>query len=297
MRIWKVGCSYGDGHPKKEVLNHFRQNQIVSAGSRGKTPSPAVRRIRKEARCGDLVFVYGGGNIWGVGKIVSLKWCRDSYWANNGSGHKVKWCFFSDESPLNVDENTELYGILSKKQEAFFSLDSNRAVEEFYETLERGRVQLPRKLEKVKKLAIAKRRKYGGGGESPEHLEVKKWVAKNPKRFGVYKLRKIYEEEYIFETNDCPDVVFEHADEKFTIVEAETTDMLQGAYQVVKYRALLCAERGWKLQDPRVKTFVIASNPVNQKNAKLKMMSRKYNIRLLKYGKKARKVRLVQFIV
>jgi RecB family endonuclease NucS len=44
----------------------------------------------------------------------------------------------------------------------------------------------------------------------------------------------------------------------YTIVEVETTDALPGAHQLIKYRALLCAQKGLQLNASKVKGVLVA---------------------------------------
>jgi len=55
-----------------------------------------------------------------------------------------------------------------------------------------------------------------------------------------------------------PDIVFVLDNNKYAIVEIETTDPVPSAYQSLKYRPLLCAELGLALDSPDVDTFLIA---------------------------------------
>jgi hypothetical protein len=62
----------------------------------------------------------------------------------------------------------------------------------------------------------------------------------------------------VFASGDCADLLFQRRDGGFCVVAIETTAPLTGAYQVIRHRALLCAEQGLALNDPEVDAFLVA---------------------------------------
>lgn len=64
--------------------------------------------------------------------------------------------------------------------------------------------------------------------------------------------------EYGFISGDSADLVFWHKDEGITVVEIETDNPNPGAYQLIKYRALLCAEDGLSLDSHTVHAILVA---------------------------------------
>ncbi len=84
-------------------------------------------------------------------------------------------------------------------------------------------------------------KKYGQAGESLDHKRLKEWVAKHPEFVKAINVQNVEIESHRFPSNDLPDIVFCCEDE-YCAVEIETDNPLPGAYQAIKYRALLCAE-------------------------------------------------------
>lgn len=105
---------------------------------------------------------------------------------------------------------------------------------------------------------ILTRRKYGPKGESDAHKKLKEWIAQHPEFLGLRNVRKVEVEEHIFPSGDLPDIVFICENDEYVVVEIETTDPLPGAYQSLKYKILLCAEKSFSLNSPKVKSFLIA---------------------------------------
>jgi hypothetical protein len=86
----------------------------------------------------------------------------------------------------------------------------------------------------------------GSGGEAAAHLELKNYVARNPKAVGISQqpLRTVVE--YRVPSGDEVDVVF-NMRRKLIAVEvkaaiAPEADLIRGVFQCVKYEALLNAE-------------------------------------------------------
>ena len=100
-------------------------------------------------------------------------------------------------------------------------------------------------------------RKYGSGGEGQDHKELKIWLSQNPHKLGLKNVLSV-EVEYIFLSGDAADIVFVHGKNRYTIVEVETNNPLPGAHQAIKYRALLCAEKGFTLDSDRVQAVLVA---------------------------------------
>ena len=106
----------------------------------------------------------------------------------------------------------------------------------------------------TKKVALG--RKYPGG-EGKEHLALKNWIAGHPAAVGLPANSTPYVE-HIFASGDCVDIAFQLPTGAWAVVEIETTQPFPGAHQVVKYRALLAAQRGWKLDTNKV-TGILAA--------------------------------------
>lgn len=111
--------------------------------------------------------------------------------------------------------------------------------------------------------AISKRlllgRKYGAGGEGEDHRKLKLYVKEHPDEFGLHASPSMEPElEHRFPSGDLVDVHFNLVGNRFAVVEVETTDAVTGAFQLIKYRALKCAEVGRELSSGSVEALLVA---------------------------------------
>ena len=104
---------------------------------------------------------------------------------------------------------------------------------------------------------VLQSRKYGPGGEGVEHRLLKEWIADHPEFLGLTGVLETQVEEHRFPSNDLPDIVFKLQD-GWAAVEIETTDPLPGAFQAIKYKALLCAEQNLDIDDENVSSYLVA---------------------------------------
>ena len=86
----------------------------------------------------------------------------------------------------------------------------------------------------------------GRGGEGPEHLALKEYVAKTPVLAGLPSGHAPGSIEWRLPSGDCVDVVFA-GNGRVTAVEVKShisgpEDVARGVYQCVKYRAVLEAQ-------------------------------------------------------
>lgn len=109
----------------------------------------------------------------------------------------------------------------------------------------------------AKKSLESRIRKHDMGGEGPEHKELKDCIAKKPALLGLRDVKNT-KIEYEFPSGDCADIVFELENNRYVVVEIETTDALPGCYQALKYKILKCAELGLPVTSARVKAKVVA---------------------------------------
>lgn len=100
--------------------------------------------------------------------------------------------------------------------------------------------------------------KYGRGGEGKEHKQLKEWLAANPNFFGLPTNSTAEIDNHTFLSADRPDIIFTTPDNNYFIVEVEIENCFPGAYQALKYRTLLCAEKRLSLNSDRVKTSLAA---------------------------------------
>jgi hypothetical protein len=94
--------------------------------------------------------------------------------------------------------------------------------------------------------------KYGGGGESQQHKDLKMYVAKHPELVGLTDLAIPYVETGFasFRTGDHCDVVFRGGGAPAKVVEVElagAANLVTGIHQAVKYRSLAAARMGLEL--------------------------------------------------
>ena len=106
---------------------------------------------------------------------------------------------------------------------------------------------------------ILRKRKYGKGGESREHKELKRFVLNNPNKIGLRKSKFDGIEEHGFLSGDRVDILFKgNAEVKDVVVEIELDNVMPGLHQAIKYRALRCAELGLPISSKKVKAVVVA---------------------------------------
>lgn len=138
------------------------------------------------------------------------------------------------------------------------SMISNLLKNDFSEyAMQRPNVNGALKEESVKKILL--KRKYGKGGESQEHKDLKLFIANNPEKIGLKKseVKAIVEHKYI--SGDLVDILFEPIiGVNNTVVEIELDNVEPGIHQAIKYRALRCSQLGLPLSDNRVKATVVA---------------------------------------
>ncbi len=113
------------------------------------------------------------------------------------------------------------------------------------------------KEDSVKKIFL--QRKYGLGGEGPEHKKLKEFIAKKPAIIGLDKKFVRPNIEHKFVSGDLVDILFEPKGEgDNTVVEIELDCVLPGIHQAIKYRVLRCSQLGRPLSDKSVKASIVA---------------------------------------
>jgi hypothetical protein len=106
--------------------------------------------------------------------------------------------------------------------------------------------------------AELRRRKYGSLGESGAHQSLKEWYAKHPQDLGLEKGTQPGEIEYRFRSGDAADIMFVRGKHLYAVVEVETNCPLPGAHQSLKYKTLLCAEKGFPVNSKNILAFLVA---------------------------------------
>lgn len=104
------------------------------------------------------------------------------------------------------------------------------------------------------------RRKYGPGGEGPEHRALKEWCAQNPQALGLNDVvSSATKQEYVFQkTGGRVDVLFELTGGRYVVLEVETDIAEPRAYQALKYRVLMCAEKRLPITSENVEGLLVA---------------------------------------
>lgn len=95
-------------------------------------------------------------------------------------------------------------------------------------------------------LPVSQRRRLGGQGESDAHRELKERIAADPTLVGLSASGFSAQVEYIFPSADTVDVLFSGKGQRVAVEVksriSDSSDLLRGIFQCVKYRALLDAE-------------------------------------------------------
>jgi hypothetical protein len=105
----------------------------------------------------------------------------------------------------------------------------------------------------------AEKKKYGPGGEGPDHKKIKNAVYDKPQLIGLKGIRKKYIE-YSYSTGDRVDIAFELKNGEWVTVEVEVEGEQNnycGLLQAVKYRSLMEVQKEKKM-GTGVSTFLVA---------------------------------------
>ena len=110
-----------------------------------------------------------------------------------------------------------------------------------------------RKGEEIR-VALAMAGGFGGGGEGPEHLALKKRIAADPARILNEPGLKLWNEEWLLPTMDRIDLVLKDSLDRFVAVEVEVdcgATEIAGPLQCMKYRAMLSYFFGRPVEEVR----------------------------------------------
>jgi hypothetical protein len=124
--------------------------------------------------------------------------------------------------------------------------------------------------------------KYGNGGESDAHKNLKQYVAEHPELLGLFQYEARIERH--FTSGDRADIVFESDSSNYAAVEIElsgASNLLIGAHQAIKYAMLCAAEAGLPLEfgpEKAVKAFLVAHQT---DYIEVEELARKYGITLV----------------
>ena len=116
---------------------------------------------------------------------------------------------------------------------------------------------------------LAMSRRGGGGGEGLKNKELKLFIARKPQLIDLSAL-KTPTTEYSFPSADVCDVLVDLVDGSYAIIEIKVGDidgeLVKGIYQLIKYKALLIAEKGHG-QDIPVQIHLVAYRVPDDVNA------------------------------
>lgn len=124
--------------------------------------------------------------------------------------------------------------------------------------------------------------KYGEGGESKEHKNLKKYIASNPEQILQKKGLTTVEVEYSFPTGDSADIVLKDSFNRIIGVEIEIdiyNKQIEGLLQAIKYRYMLEVAAKRKKGDSRA--FLIAYSISKQ----IKNLCKKYDVEFFEIKK------------
>jgi hypothetical protein len=217
-----------------------------------------------EMKKGDLVIIMAGENrILGVCRVVgNYRFNKSRMYDEEFFRHirRVEWLYRRDfNNPVKFEmpkgnrfTNTIrlIRKVGNKHRPIINSLKRSLKNMEIYR-----RKSEKRDIEQAGKRAYT----YGEIEESEEHRKLKNSIADNPSIIGLPANLK-GEVERLFITDDKADIVFEDKSEgKYFVVEIETYENVRkGAYQALKYKVLLCAEKGLEVTSNKVIAYLVA---------------------------------------
>jgi hypothetical protein len=264
-----------EGEDRERLWNHARKNNIVGLSNsyvsgywldvekwaRSRLDGTWIHQFDlfcKDMELGDIILVLDGcARLLGVGQTRE----NDARYSKRFSRvffdhiRYVSWIITHD-----FDASAPLRYPLDRFTNTLSKVEKGKKYWNELSPLQLRFIQRPNnQLEQAKKSQVLRIRKHDVGGEGPEHVKLKNWIAKNPQLLGLHDVRnkKI---EYVFPSGDCADIVFELMNNRYVVVEIETSDALPGCYQALKYRTLKCAELGLPLTSARVEAKVVAWN-------------------------------------
>jgi hypothetical protein len=123
-------------------------------------------------------------------------------------------------------------------------------------------------------------RKYGKGGESIAHKELKMHISLNPQLLGISRGSVKPFVEHSFVSGDMVDILFEPIEgTQNTVVEIELDNVLPGIHQAIKYRVLRCSQLGLPITAINVHATVVAWKLSRDEKA----LCEKYGVKYLEY--------------
>jgi hypothetical protein len=222
--------------------------------------SHANEGIRKN----DIVLLYDHGEAW-VARVSSRyyrvrKGSRRDYFSKRFDGYfaphrlGVRWLYRQKNGKIRkfaIDGRYWEAKVLEIKPGDINKVEMEDTLRTFLQ-----REMIPRR--ELKKIRA---RKYGFGGEGKEHKRLKGWIYRNPGFLHVTGVTEKWIDPgrpYVLPTLDLPDIVFAYGKKKYLAVEIETDFPEPGAYQALKYRTLIRAQKGLRLADSSISAALVA---------------------------------------
>lgn len=107
---------------------------------------------------------------------------------------------------------------------------------------------------------------WGAGGEGPDHLALKEFVAKNPQLLGLNAADTLSEIEHCLPSGDSIDVLFETRARLIGVevkpASSPKEDVTRGLFQCVKYRAVLQARARFTHDHRLISSVLILGGPL-----------------------------------
>lgn len=266
-----------DGEEKERLWNYARKNSLIGLSNSSVTSYwlNVEDRVRsrldpmwiyqfdlfcKDMELGDIVLVLDGcSRLLGVGQTRENDARYNSRFSKDFFDHirYVDWIVTYDFDkavllPHSLDRFTNTLKRVDKGKRFWkdtISINTN--------TVRSGQIKKIQVGRQDKKNQVLRARKHDIGIESSDHKELKEWIADNPQTIGLYDVqdKKV---EYVFPSGDRVDIVFELKNNRYAVVEIETSDAFPGCYQALKYKTLKCAELGLPVTSSRVQAKVVA---------------------------------------
>lgn len=268
---WEFGAGWDHYGVRGNVPRKIRNSE------EGKVAIITTRRPGDEEKDRKIVGLYKIGELYSDADAETMVRADDDFrirFPEEEANELFFWDFYKNENGNDCSWGQGLYRYLSDLQVAQIlkvvretikseeeKLKIDQLLKEIISGLDTGIIPEPSgaRPKKVKRLnVISRNRKYGPGGEGIEHRKLKEWIAKHPDLLGLSKVIKVEIEQHVFPSGDLPDIVFSFGNGMYAVIEIETVDPMPGAYQALKYKALMCAEKGLPITSNRVRSFLIA---------------------------------------
>jgi hypothetical protein len=173
--------------------------------------------------------------------------CKQKHWTGEG----ISWFIGkSDFGKLSKSQKRETVNRVLSSIFAFHRWDW--VLQQLQ--LNQLKTDIKSEVEKAKRI-------MGNGGQSPQHLEFKNFIAHHPTVIGLRAKVGIGQTEYCLPSSDSVDVIFIDNNTKIGVevksVISDTADILRGLFQCVKYKYLIEAEQKVNNQHPDSRVILV----------------------------------------